>query len=301
MKLLSFETQKRLGVKLPLLAALYRRHFYRRRLRRLILDDVERNPDLYAEASIAAAVGCLARRGVSVLSFDGHERYNRVEVRVHRDDDGWPWVDHRGRRLYFRRDIDTIVIQMTYRNLLREQDPDSPHCYLAPGFEARAGDVLLDIGAAEGIWALDNVEKARRVILFEAEAEWIGALERTFAPWSDRVTIVDKFAAEIEDECNVTVDGVVRRAGLEGPMLLKMDVEGAEERVLDGAREVLARPDTRAIVCTYHRHDDYAALSDKMRDLGFRVTTSRGYMLFVFARDLRPPFFRRGVIYCSKA
>ncbi|MDR2882494.1 MAG: FkbM family methyltransferase [Alistipes sp.] len=300
MKLLSFATQKRLSGRIPFLATIYRRHFFYRESRKRILRDVGRNPALYAEPELAAAVEYIFRHGISVLSYDGCERYDRIRIAVHHDEEGWPWVDHGGRRLYFRRGSDAEMVKMAYRSLLKEQDHASPHCYLAPRFEVREGDVLLDIGAAEGIWALDNVEKASRVVLFEAKQEWIGALERTFAPWRNKVTIVDKYASDMADADSVTVDAVVRRERLDGPLLLKIDVEGAEERVLDGAGEVLARPDTRAVICTYHRQDDHTELSEKMRRLGFRVDTSRGYMLFVFARDLQPPFFRRGMIYCKR-
>ncbi len=296
MKILSLATQKRLSGRFPFIATVYRRYFFHRGARKRILGDVKQNPALYAEPELADAVRYISRHGISVLSYEGCERYDRIKIAVHRDEDGFPWVDHGGRRLYFRRGSDEEMVKMAYRGLLEEQDPASPHCYLAPGFEAGEGDVLLDIGAAEGIWALDNVEKARHIVLFEAKEEWIGALERTFAPWRDKVTIIDKFASDAEDAQSVTLDDVMRRE--KAPLLLKMDVEGAEARVLDGAREVLSRSDTRAVICTYHRHGDHAALSEKMRSLGYRVTTSHGYMLFVFAHDLQPPFFRRGMIYC---
>jgi len=199
----------------------------------------------------------------------------------------------------------------------------------------------MDVGSAEGIYALDRVELAARTVLFEVDPEWVGALERTFAPWRDRVVIINKFASDVDEAgsgdgddiggdgggiggcsggsdttCNtngsggsahsggigsVTVDSVARELGLGGPLMLKMDVEGAEERVLAGAGEVLSRPDTRAVICTYHRDGDHARLSERMRTRGFDVATSPGWMLFVHDRaGLQPPFFRRGVIYCAR-
>jgi hypothetical protein len=267
---------------------------------RRILKHVRLHPEQYSDPELAAAVDRLSKGAISVFSFPGCERYDTLAVEVHVDGEGFPWVDHGGRRLWFRQGSDPASVVATYRRLLQEQDPASPHCYRAGGCEVRDGDVLLDVGSAEGIFALDNVERAGRVVLFEVDPAWIGALERTFEPWRDKVDIVNKFASDADDDGNTTIDSVVGTLSGEGALFLKLDVEGAEERVLSGAERALSRPDTRAVVCTYHRQDDHRRLSEVMRGCGFKVATSPGRMLFILDPDLSPPFFRRGVIYCTK-
>ena len=265
-------------------------------LMRRILRHARQHPEMYADPETGAALERLAAGEISVFSFPGCGRYDTLAVEVHLDPDGFPWVDHGGRRLYFRRGTAAESVARSYRALLKEQDPASPHCYRAGGFEVVDGDVLLDVGSAEGVWALDGVERASRVILFEVDPEWIGALERTFEPWCGKVTIINRFASDTDDDRSVTIDTVVR--GVDGPLFLKMDVEGSEERVLAGAREALSRPGTRAVICTYHRAGDHERLSEAMRGQGFDVATSGGWMLFVHDRELAPPYFRRGGIYC---
>ena len=283
----------------PRLYARFGRYFHTHyALQCRIVRHARRHPGEYADPGLAAAVTALSRGGISVFSFPGREKYDTLAVEVHVDDEGFPWVDHGGRRLYFRRGTTSAQVAALYRRLLEEQDPASPHCYRAGGGEAREGDVLLDVGSAEGIWALEGVERASSVILFEVEPAWAAALERTFAPWRDKVKIINKFASDVDDGHSVSLDTVVRE--LSGPLLLKIDVEGAEERVLEGAREALARLDTRAVICTYHRGGDHGKLSDVMRTQGYDVATSGGWMLFVHDRNLQPPFFRRGLIYCRK-
>jgi hypothetical protein len=277
----------------------WRRYFHTHyRLQRRILAHARRHPAEYSDPEIAAALERLAEDGISVYSFPGHERYDTLAVEVFVDGEGYPWVDHRGRRLWFRRGSDPAAVAATYRRLLKEQDAASPHCYRTRGFETEEGDVLLDVGSAEGIFALDNVERASRVVLFEVDPGWIGALERTFGPWRDKVTIINKFASDVDDAGGVCIDTVLEGVPEKGALFLKLDVEGAEERVLRGAAGVLSRPGTRAVVCTYHRHDDHRQLSETMRAHGFEVATSPGRMLFMLDGDLRPPFFRHGVIYC---
>ncbi len=143
------------------------------------------------------------------------------------DDEGFPWVDHggRGKRLYFRRGSDPAKVASVYRGLLREQDAASPHCYRTDGFEVEEGDVLLDVGSAEGIFALDNIERVSRVILFETDEAWIGALRKTFEPWKDKVTIINKFASDTDGPDTVTVDTALQEVN-GGAVFLKLDVEG---------------------------------------------------------------------------
>lgn len=279
------------------------------RLKWQILRDARQNPELYDPQVVIR----LIKFGIEIFPFDGAERYDRLETEVHVDADGFPWVWHEGcgdksggangggtksaKKLFFRAGTTPEAVLNTYRRLLKEQDPASPHCY---GLRANEGDVVMDVGAAEGIYSLDNVEVASRIILFEVEPEWIGALERTFAPWKDKVLIINKFASDVDDAQNVTIDRVVSEQKIERPILLKLDVEGAENRVISGSTKVLARSTTRAAVCTYHRRDDHEQLSAEMRRRGFEVATSPSRMLFIFDGELRPPFYRRGVIICCK-
>ena len=279
----------------------YGRYFHTRYpLRRRILRHARRHPEQYADPELAAAMEAVRDDGLSVFSFPGCKSYDTVPVDIRVDEEGFPWVDHGGKRLCFRRGSDPAKVASSYRALLREQDAASPHCYRTEGFEVEEGDVLLDVGSAEGIFALDNIERASHVVLFETDPSWIGALERTFGAWKDKVTIINKFASDVDGADTVTVDTVLRDGGLGGPVFLKLDVEGAEERVLNGAREALSHPGTRAVVCTYHCHGDHERLSEAMRARGYDVRTSAGWMLFIYDKKLQPPFFRRGVIYCKK-
>ena len=77
-----------------------------------------------------------------------------------------------------------------YNLLSKEQDVRSAHRYLDGAFTFEKGEILVDAGVAEGNFALDVVEKASKLILFEADREWIEPLQATFAPWKEKIVIV---------------------------------------------------------------------------------------------------------------
>ena len=67
-----------------------------------------------------------------------------------------------------------------YRSVVTEQDARSPHCYANEAFGVKEGDVVVDAGAAEGIFTLDCIDRAKKVYIIEADAAWMEALKETF-------------------------------------------------------------------------------------------------------------------------
>ena len=83
---------------------------------------------------------------------------------------------------------------------------NSPHRYLTESFTIGQNDVLADIGAAEGNFSLAVIEKVKKIYIFEYDQEWIEALRATFAPWSDKVEIINKFVSDKNDEYHIRFD-----------------------------------------------------------------------------------------------
>lgn len=84
--------------------------------------------------------------------------------------------------------------EVAYRGLLIEQDKRSAHRYV-DSYEELKGKTLLDIGAAEAIFTLDTIEYMDHAYLFECDESWIEALEVTFAPYKEKITIVRKYVS----------------------------------------------------------------------------------------------------------
>jgi hypothetical protein len=76
-----------------------------------------------------------------------------------------------------------------------------------------------------------------------------------------------------------------------------MDVEGSERAIFKGMEKLLAtNKNIRIAVCTYHGYNDAVEFENYFKQLGFKTEFSRGYMLYYFAKDLKPPYLRKGVL-----
>ncbi len=181
----------------------------------------------------------------------------------------------------------------------KEQDPKCPHCYENERFRVEEGDVLLDIGAAEGNFALSAVDRVARIILFESNKEWIEALNATFEPWKEKVTIVNKFVGDVTNSECTTLDDYISED--EKISFLKIDVEGAESKLLNGCRRILQeRSPLKVAICTYHKQQDEQEFSAFLTRFGFETTHSNGYMLLYHDKKIEAPFLRRGLIRAMK-
>jgi methyltransferase FkbM-like protein len=277
-------------------------HPHRNRLRRRVIQYATESGLAQTDPDVAEAVDYLRKNPLDNFPYPFAENYTASENRVkHNPKIGLRYVQHQGNRLYWREGAKRRRIRRNYNALRIEQDERSPHRYLTPEFAVDAGDIVADIGCAEAILALDVVERARHLYLFESDGRWIKALEATFSPWKDKVTICHAtLGAQSGEEGRVALDDYF--ANKPAPNFYKLDVEGSEAAVLNGARRTLARAvNPRLAVCTYHRPEDEANLAALLRELGFTPKPSRGYILLYDEKDFEPPYFRRGLLRATVA
>lgn len=109
-------------------------------------------------------------------------------------------------------------------SLLIEQLAGSPHKYM--NYKTK-GKVLVDCGAAEGFFALDNIEGFERIVLIDGDQKWIRALKKTFEIFlGDNVELIESFLTaenfEKFDVLNTPLDDSV----------IKLDIEGYETEII---------------------------------------------------------------------
>jgi len=164
----------------------------------------------------------------------------------------------------------------------------------------RPGDCFLDVGANAGFYTLLGarlVGPAGQVVAFEPLPQNQHKLQRHLSlNQLSNVTVIQAavcdqdgraaFQIGAADECGglatsgelevetVSLDQLWKTERLRAPRLIKIDVEGAEERVLRGA-EALIRATTPVILLAGHGTATQRACESLLKDYGYTVTIDR--------------------------
>lgn len=151
----------------------------------------------------------------------------------------------------------------------------------------RPGDVVLDCGASFGVFTREALRQgARLVVAIELAPDSIEVLKRNFAEEirAGKVIVYEKGVWDRDDELTLyvdpqnsaansvlnrretshasikvpltTIDKLVAELKLERVDYIKMDIEGAEQRALRGARDTIRRFRPRLSLSAYHDPDD---------------------------------------------
>jgi FkbM family methyltransferase len=166
------------------------------------------------------------------------------------------------------------------------------------------GDVVIDVGGCWGDTALyfaALVGSEGKVYTFEFDPESLDVLRTNLSlnpELASRIEVVEQavwdrsgetlafaqggrmttaFAADDGSSARgvqtTTLDDFVVQAGIDRLRFVKMDVEGAELRVLSGAREALQRFAPQLAISAYHKEDDLVRIPEWLAslDLDYRL------------------------------
>ncbi len=147
--------------------------------------------------------------------------------------------------------------------------------------EPKQGDIAIDGGAYQGetsIWLADKVGKDGKVFGFEIVQSNIDAFKKNiernsldnvfvieYGLWDENTSIWtsddsyrSKCIAEKADNgiAVVAIDSFVEEQGLERVDFIKMDIEGAEMRALQGAKNTIKNYKPQLAICVYHLDTD---------------------------------------------
>jgi|HubBroStandDraft_1064217.scaffolds.fasta_scaffold37134_2 FkbM family methyltransferase len=199
----------------------------------------------------------------------GGRRIERVETA--KDDNKAIFIKGVKNPLYFPAEF---AIHGLHRVLTEETYSWNWHYYQIPQTRVERDDVIVDCGAAEGLFSLLAVERgARRVICIEPHPAYFRTLRRTFED-RDAVTVVNAAVGDAVGEIRLsdagmdsvvtdqqdgtlpiqveTIDHLCFTRGI-APSFIKADIEGYEEKMLIGAAETISASRPKLAITTYHR------------------------------------------------
>lgn len=233
-----------------------------------------------------------------IIPYDYVAEYNKLNIDIRRDNDnGLFYILEDGKKLYLqKRFFLKAHARRYYKNICIEQDFRSPHAYTSDNFDVDDGCVLMDIGAAEGIFVLRNIDRISEAYIFECDDRWIEALEYTFADYRDKVHIIKKYVGDKNEGEYIRLDDFKEISDIEHKKLfVKMDIEGAETTALSNAGGFLSSSaQTKLAVCTYHRSAHEKTIRSMFAN--HKISTSEGYMFFYYDKQFDSPYIRRGVL-----
>jgi len=263
-------------------------------LKRSILNYYRNLPDERQTPEWEAVVTYLKHHKIFVFPYTFVHKYKPENIRVEKDEEkDLLYTVYHEKRLYYKDGKHIRIAQRYFNSLFMEQDPDSPHRYLSDDFEVKENDIVVDVGAAEGNFSIDITDRVKKIFLFEADPLWRNALEATFRPWKDKVEIIPKMVSGRTTENTIALDDFF--GDKESLDFIKIDVDGAEQQVIEGMKHLLeSKKIKRIALCTYHRQHDAEIFSEQLRKYGYDTRFSEGYM--IFRKRIEKPYLRKGVL-----
>jgi hypothetical protein len=271
----------------------FRKWKYNIILKKSILNYYKKNENNISDFDLLNALKYYLNNDITVFPYDFKEEYNNIDYTINFED-GFNYYLLNGYKLFFKQNWSVLSCRSYIKSLLVEQDIRSPHCYCNEEFELKMDETFLDIGAAEGNFSLLSIDKVKEIFVFEYNNEWIEALNKTFHSFS-KVKIIHKKVDSNTTISTIALDDI--KELFSKKLFIKMDVEGGERAIFKGMEKLLSHnKNIRLAICTYHGFNDALEFEKYFKDKGFKTEFSEGYMLYYFAKDLKPPFLRKGIL-----
>lgn len=154
-------------------------------------------------------------------------------------------------------------------------DIEDWHYYQKEHTKVDDGEIILDIGTAEGLFPLSVIEKCDHIYMIEPSKEFFKCLEKTFKFYSEKVSLhnvaIGNMDGEIPFDEN-SLDGKVTSNTLENHLIsifkvdtllgdnkityLKADIEGFEQEMLKGAENVIKKNKPKIAITCYHAQNN---------------------------------------------
>lgn len=156
-------------------------------------------------------------------------------------------------------------------------DKNDWHYYQKKGTEIENGEIILDIGTAEGLLPISVIDKCAHIYMIEPSKLFCNCLEKTFSDFKSKTTIFNVAVGNqdgiIEFDEN-SLDGMISNTKTaktqqisinkidsllknnEKITYLKADIEGFELEMLKGAEQTIKQNKPKIAITTYHTQNN---------------------------------------------
>jgi FkbM family methyltransferase len=136
--------------------------------------------------------------------------------------------------------------------------------------------VILDVGAAEGLFALSVIERCKKIIMIEPNDFFYNSLRKTFKDYGQKVKIYNVAVGNTEGQIvfdQTSLSGHIDHNNQKGTKkvitkidsllqneseitYLKADLEGYEMEMLRGASQTIKKHTPKIAITTYHSENN---------------------------------------------
>ena len=241
----------------------------------------------------------LGSNALECYNYHYTKRYKKLNINVYYDNElNLFYVVHKNKKMYMKKGWTASQVRDYYRFIRIEQDELSPHLYFTKELQDKRFRKVVDLGAAEGNFTLEIIDSCDKAYIFECDEGWIEALHATFAPWKEKVAIVPVVVSNVTRDNMMTLDYYFKD-DLENIDLIKIDVEGSEVQVLQGAEKILTQnKQVRMFICAYHYQNEESEIRTYLS--GWHLKHRNGYIVMIDDKRQKKPYLRRGVLEASR-
>ncbi len=172
-------------------------------------------------------------------------------------------------------------------------------------FSPKIGDTVIDVGAAFGFYTIlasKRVGQQGKVVAIEPQPDSFEMLNRnirlnkltntrtlnyavsskkaTLKLYSTYSVIQERARQSLQSYIEVradTLDNLLRHVGIDLVNWIKIDVEGAEYKVLTGAKEILSANKPISILVEIHGKDTYGPVIELLKSNNFNIEFEKTY------------------------
>lgn len=157
------------------------------------------------------------------------------------------------------------------------------HYYQKEHTEVDPGEIILDIGTAEGLFPLAVIDRCEHIYMVEPSKSFYTCLQKTFSNYSDKTTFFNIAVGSEDGEISFdenSLEGMISKDNgsntivinkidtiLKGKKItyLKADIEGFEQEMLKGAAETIKSNKPKIAITTYHFENNPQEIVDLIK------------------------------------